>query len=374
MKFNEFNNILREGARIQHAEDIIFWEGSRGAKRVIDSIVGLTKGNTQSLTIKWDGSPAVIFGRDEKGEFVFTDKSGFVAKGYDGKAKSADDVEAMLKNRPGYKRDPEGFGKFAGNMKTAFTVFEKAIPEDHRGYFKGDMLYFNTPQEDNGAFTFKPQLVTYKVNTDSDIGKRVASSKAGVVIHRIVEPDGAEKPLTDYDIFQGTDLLVLPPVTVQQPPEVDMSGINKITAIVNKNASGIDNLLDKGKLKSMQLSNFSDILYNYVNVKTDTGLDNLGKDFMQWLQNSAVSNNKKAKITEYIKANIQAFTALWNIVEGIMKVKNNVIDQLEKQPADVQASIGDKPGGEGYVLAHPTGDIKFVNRAGFSAANRAVQR
>ena len=120
--------------------------------------------------------------------------------------------------------------------------------------------------------------------------------------------------MSDYDIFQGNSLLVLPPVTVQQPPQVDMSGINKITAIVNKNAAGIDNLLDKNKLKSMQLTNFSDILYNYVNVKTDTGLDNLGKDFMQWLQNSAVSNNKKAKITEYIKTNIQAFTALWNIV------------------------------------------------------------
>ena len=374
MKFNEFNNILREGARIDHAEDIIFWEGSRGAKRVIDSIIGLTKGNTQSLTIKWDGSPAVIFGRDEKGQFVFTDKSGFVAKGYDGKAKSADDIEKMLKNRPGYQRDPEGFGKFAGNMKKVFPAFEKAIPEDHRGYFKGDMLYFNTPQEDNGAFTFKPQLVSYKVNADSDIGKRVAQSEAGVVIHRIVEPDGSEKPLTDYDIFQGNSLLVLPPVTVQQAPEVDMSGVNKITAIVNKNAAGIDTLLDKGKLKQMQLSNFADILYNYVNVKTDTGLDNLGKDFMQWLQSSAVSNNKKAKITEYVKTNMTAFTALWNIVSGIMNVKNNIIDQLEKQPADVQASIGDKPGGEGYVLAHPTGDIKFVNRAGFSAANRAVQR
>ena len=269
----------------------------------------------------------------------------------------------MLKARPGYKRDPEGFGKFAGNMKSVFPTFEKAIPEDHRGYFKGDMLYFNKPQEDNGAFTFKPQLVTYKVKADSDIGKRVATSEAGVVIHRIVEPDGSEKPLSDYDIFQGNSLLVLPPVTVQQPPQVDMSGINKITAIVNKNAAGIDNLLDKNKLKSMQLTNFSDILYNYVNVKTDTGLDNLGKDFMQWLQNSAVSNNKKAKITEYIKSNIQAFTALWNIVEGIMNVKNNIIDQLEKQPADVQASIGDKPGGEGYVLAQATGDINFVIRA-----------
>ena len=52
MKFTEFNNILREGARIDHAEDIIFWEGSAGAKRVIDSIIGLAKGNTQSLTIK----------------------------------------------------------------------------------------------------------------------------------------------------------------------------------------------------------------------------------------------------------------------------------------------------------------------------------
>ena len=87
MKFTEINNILREGARIDHAEDIIFWEGSAGAKRVIDSIIGLAKGNTQSLTIKWDGSPAVIFGRDDKGDFVFTDKSGFVAIGYDGKSK-----------------------------------------------------------------------------------------------------------------------------------------------------------------------------------------------------------------------------------------------------------------------------------------------
>ena len=372
MKFNEFNNILREGARIDHAEDIIFWEGSRGAKRVIDSIIGLTK-DTKSLTIKWDGSPAVIFGRDEKGDFVFTDKSGFVAKGYDGKSKSADDVEKMLLSR-GKGQPNDSYKVFAGNMKSVFPVFENAIPKDHRGYFKGDLLYFNTPQESNGAFTFKPNIVSYTVKTDSDIGKRVATSEAGVVIHRIVEPDGSEKPLSDYDIFQGNSLLVLPPVTVQQPPQVDMSGINKITAIVNKNAAGIDNLLDKNKLKSMQLTNFSDILYNYVNVKTDTGLDNLGKDFMQWLQNSAVSNNKKAKITEYIKTNIQAFTALWNIVEGIMNVKNNIIDQLEKQPADVQASIGDKPGGEGYVLAHPTGDIKFVNRAGFSAANRAVQR
>jgi|TARA_B100001996_G_scaffold9205_1_gene7756 hypothetical protein len=374
MRLYEFRKAVFEDARIQHAEDVIFWEGSAGAKRVIDSIIGLTKGNTQSLTVKWDGSPAVIFGRDDEGRFVFTDKSGFVAKGYDGRATNGDDLEALLLNRGKGSEKSDDYKAFAGNMKSVFPVFEKAIPEDFRGYFKGDLLFFNTPDLSNGAYTFKPNIVSYTVVADSDIGKRIQVSKAGVVIHRIVDPDGSEKPLTDYDIFQGKQLLVLPPVTVQEPPQVDMSGINKISAIVTKNASAIDSLLNKEQLRSMKMTDFSNVLYQYVNSKTDTGLDNLGKDFMQWLQNSAVSAPKKAKMTEYVKTNIRAFGALWQVVEGIMKTKNNIIAQLENQPADVKASIGSKPGGEGYVLAHPDGDIKFVNRAGFSAANRAVQR
>jgi len=53
---------------------------------------------------------------------------------------------------------------------------------------------------------------------------------------------------------------------------------------------------------------------------------------------------------------------------------NEIINQFDNHDADVQASIGDDPGGEGYVIAHPKGDIKLVNRSGFTAANRAVQR
>ena len=57
-----------------------------------------------------------------------------------------------------------------------------------------------------------------------------------------------------------------------------------------------------------------------------------------------------------------------------MNVKNNIIDQLDNQKGTVSATINGKPGGEGYVLQHPAGDIKLVNRSGFSAANRAVER
>ena len=95
---------------------------------------------------------------------------------------------------------------------------------------------------------------------------------------------------------------------------------------------------------------------------------------MGWLQSSNVSAPKQAKIAEYVKANIRTFGAIWQTVEGIMNVKNNIIDQLDNQKGTVSATINGKPGGEGYVLQHPAGDIKLVNRSGFSAANRAVER
>ena len=72
---------LNEGARIDHAEDIVFWEGSRGAIRALESLKSLEQGKHTDVTLKWDGSPAIMFGRDESGEFVLTDKSGFGAKG-----------------------------------------------------------------------------------------------------------------------------------------------------------------------------------------------------------------------------------------------------------------------------------------------------
>ena len=50
------------------------------------------------------------------------------------------------------------------------------------------------------------------------------------------------------------------------------------------------------------------------------------------------------------------------------------IADLDKTPNAVKAKTAGEEGGEGYVLAHPGGDIKLVNRAGFTAANRAVER
>lgn len=387
MRYREFKlvetKILNEeGPRIDHAEDIVFWEGSRGAVRALDSLFNLEKGGHQQVTIKWDGSPAIIFGRDENGEFLLTDKSGFTAKGYDGKAKSADDLEAMLLNRKGASNPDEAkrakYLEFVGNMKDIFDEYEKAVPKDLLGFFKGDLLYYNTPPVNgNGDYVFTPNIVTYEVAQDSDLGQRIGRSKTGVVVHRYTDPVSGTETAVDPNVisqFQGDEVLVVPPVTAQQPAQIDDENINSLKAVVAQNAQAIDNLLDKNKLAELKMSDFANVLYTYVNQNGTN--PNLGGDFEQWVANSSLSEAKKKRIVEWTRSNAAGFNALWQIVRGIQEIKNNIINQFDSHNAPVRASINGKPGGEGYVLDHPQGSIKLVNRGegGFTQANRAVQR
>ena len=372
-------SVMNESARIQHIEDLVFYEGSRGAMRALSSLRNMASGGHKDVTIKWDGSPAVIFGRDEDGEFILTDKSGFSAVKTDGRAKSPEQLKDILLNRGGGKnKDDPGRIAFANNMAGIFDIFKGAVPKDFVGFFKGDLLYYKTPKIVDNNFVFKPNPggVEYAVDVSSDLGKRIAKSETAVVIHRMVDIDGSESPLKDLGMFQGNDLLVVPPMSVETPPEVPNAEIERLAQIIKNDSADLDSLLDMNKLRTMKLTNFSDILYNYVNQSVDRGtLDSIGRDFMKWLMShEKISEVKKNKIAQYIKQNMKAFKSLWEVVGGIMKVKNNIIAQLDSQAGSVKATTAGKPGGEGYVLAHPGGDMKLVNRAGFTAANRAVKR
>ena len=321
-------------------------------------------------------SPAIIFGRDDDGEFILTDKSGWSAKGYDGKSKSGEALEDMLLSRSGGKnRDNPNYQAFAAKMKTIFDEYEKAVPQDFRGYFKGDLLYFTTPPVKNGNYVFKPNVVEYAVDVDSDLGKRIGASQTGVVIHRQMDLEGSESEVKDGDIFQGSEVLVVPPVSVEEPAEVTDSQTDELEQVIKQNARGLDELLNQDTLTQNKMKDFPNILYTYTNSKVDTGMEDLGKDFMSWLERQPrISERKKQNVKEYISQHKNAFSALWRVVSAIMTVKNRIIDQFDSQKKSVQQSMAGEKGGEGYVLAHPEGDIKLVPRQTFSRINRAVER
>ena len=380
MKLVEFKHItgrcdiLLEDARIHHLEDFVLWDGSQGAKDAVTALSNINK-NLKSVTIKWDGAVGVIFGRNPNGEFIFTDKAGFVAKGYDGRTTNADDLGAMIQGRVKDPSKADDYKIFAGKMQSVFSVVEAATPEDLKGYYKADILYFQPPQLQNGVYRFKPNVVTYSVKADSVLGKKIARSEVGIVVHSFINEQGVAQSMPEDLGFQGSKLLVMPPVTVSEPVTVDNVQLDQVKALLSQHSQDIDSVLDRNKLSTMKVTDFAQILYTYVNNKVLKGESDLGRDFVKWLtMTSAVSRNKQGKIVDYVKQEVKGFNALWKVFVGIQAAKDAVIAQLDSQQSDVTASMNDQPGGEGYVVQTAKGPIKLVNRAGFSKQNFQLNR
>ena len=339
-------------------------------------LAGLGK-DTKDITIKWDGSPAVIFGRDENGDFILTDKGGFSAKGYDGKAKSGKDLEKMFLDRLKGREDVNGsYAKFAKSMGSIFDIFEKSVPKTIKGYFKGDLLYQSTPELVNGNYVFKPNITTYAVSKSSELGNKIGKSKVGVVIHRFMDTTGNEtgiKDIKQYGFSDKAGLLVVPPISVTAPPKINTSAVKSVMSDIKSKASNINSVLDKSTLSSKKISDLPDLMYKYNNSKVGN-TKNLGQDFAQFVEKESLSGSKKANLQSYIDQNKETIIDVFTIVSNIMEIKNDIVKQLDAQDSGVKANIGDIEGGEGYVISNPKGTVKLVNRAGFTAANRAVKR
>ena len=362
---------LRESdARIQHVEDFAIWHGSKGVAKSIETLKNLEK-SPENVTVKWDGSPAVIFGRNENGEFVLTDKSGFGAKGYDGKVTSKNDMASMFLRRG--KEAPDANRKtFVKQMTNIWDIYEAATPENFRGYVHGDLLYFTKPGFEDGHFVFTPNTVTYRVRGNSDIGKQISKSQSGVVLHAKIELDGTKSKVDISELNSG-NLLIMPPVTLTKGPRVQADDLDKVASIANSSANKIDMLLDDNFLKSNKLSSFKNALYTYVNNMTKARkLDNLTGDWSKWIATAKMSEQMKDRMNNHVNNNAEGMKALFTVIMGIMKVKNDIIAQLDASDADVEAYTNGQRGGEGYVIGQ--GDSKLVNRSGFSAANMTKER
>jgi len=368
--YRKKHNLKEADARIQHVEDFAIWHGATGVAKSINTLKNLEK-SPENVTVKWDGSPAVIFGRNENGEFVLTDKSGFGAKGYDGKVTSKEEMSSMFLRRG--KEAPDANRKaFVKKMANIWDIYEAATPENFRGYVHGDLLYFTKPGVEDNHFVFTPNIVTYRVKAKSEIGKQISNSQSGVVLHAKIELDGSKSKVDASELNSG-NLLIMPPVTLTKGPKVQADNLDKVASIAKQSSQKIDMLLDDEFLKSNKLSSFKTALYTYVNNMTKARkLDNLVGDWSSWLASAKMSEPMKERMQNHVSNNTDGMKALFTVIMGIMSVKNDIIAQLDASEADVEAYTDGQRGGEGYVIGQ--GDSKLVNRSGFSAANMTKER
>lgn len=352
--------------RIDHPEDLVWQKGSRGFFDAIKAMMFISQ-NPQAASIKFDGTPALIFGRDpQSGKVTVTDKSGFGATKYDGHAQSASQLYDMFYSRkPG---DPERM-QFSRRMANLWPLLASVLPSDFSGYLKGDLLYTERPPAINGFYYFRPNKITYRVPIDSALGKAIAVSQAGIVVHGYIADRDVTVPDPINDIAflnSNPKLLVIP------AGSTNAQAINVDRPKKPKNIQAIDALFDPQTLKDKQIIDFGKKVGSFIAGKAgrgEDGFDGAAEEFQDWLNNNdKITAKKKFRMTEHIKQNEQGYDAFWKAVGEVHRIKMQIKSQLDDADQEViQAAMKGQTGHEGYVATTPNGKIKLVDRAVFMA-------
>jgi len=367
----EEGNVGGRAKGIEHLEDLIFRKGSRGVDEALAIIQHAAEAPQKTTSVKWDGKPAVIFGRKpDTGEFVLTDGSGFEAKGYDGLATSPQMMAQIQSTRKGER------GELIQVYADLWPQLQAAVPENFRGYVKGDLLYYpqQSWEEQAGNLVFKPNTVEYRIPAKSALGQQIRNSTTGIAMHTMYADQGEPKqPLSRVSFNQVPGLFLSGPIygkgiTPQDPAQSKGQAtlIKQIKQIRNSKGAAIDTLFNPAELQAMQITDLAKLCVDYINfrIKQPSGnFDNLLAGFGDWLQ-TKVTPKKFGNIVEYLKSpasNTEGLAAAFTLFILLHDLKLDILRNLDLKD----------PGHEGWVMATPAGYAKAVNRFDFTARNAA---
>jgi hypothetical protein len=357
-------------SRIEHPEDLIFTDGSIGAKQALMTLK--SAGNKPELvSLKWDGSVSVIFGRDASG-FAMADKSGF-SKGSSALPRSSQQAYDMIYNRA---PDQEGRSEYAGKFASLFPYLKKLIPTNFKGFLQADVLWFDRPPVIDGAYQFRPNKIVYRIPVPSDAGKLIQNSKYGIAIHSYFKNPLEQVPVAVPDASK-LRLNPVPQVVVfdsklpsQNKTNLVDDSVEVLYKYINGNVKLIDDFLNKDNLKQMAVTDLPLLMKSFLANKASSGqpiTNKLAKECYDWLKNNPkLTDQKKQNIQKYIVSKKAGFTAILKVVNGTVAIKNLLKDHFDKQTAQtIQALLLDKPGHEGFVVDAPSGKVKIVDRPKF---------
>jgi len=358
MRLDFINQILveeRTGAQ-PHPEDSIF-DGAQATQKALQSLLYVIK-NPETVTIKFDGFPALIFGRMPDGRFTVMDKYMFDSKFF---ADSPARWQEYDSKKASGKTRPDLYAKL-GNI---WRGLEEAVGSSP-GFFWGDLLWYQQLKPVNGMYVFKPNVVEYHIPVKSNLGQQIARSVGGVVVHQYFADDGAKPVQWNGQGLKldGSVVILTPSAGVQFKLDEPVQLTRAASKAVNQYSALAESFLAElpGVVKQA--------LQKYMN-KRITGQTN--EDLGPWLEHNVSAKQFKFLVgvdgsEGYLTREEKGLNALFTIWNSIYSLKVNLANQLEKQVQGIQQFVNGKPQGEGFVFNTPTGLVKLVNRGTFGAA------
>ena len=167
-----------KNTHLEHLEDDIINRGSQGGVNAINflnSVRNMLAGNIGgklNMSVKWDGAPAVFCGTNpENGKFFVGTKSVF-------------NKTPKINYTPTDIRRNHG-GELANKLQVCLRELPKLGLD---GIYQGDLLFTRgdlkaVAIDGEKMITFTPNTITYAVPAGSDIARRIARAKLGIVFH-----------------------------------------------------------------------------------------------------------------------------------------------------------------------------------------------
>ena len=167
-----------KNTHLEHLEDDIINRGSDGGRNAVNFLKSVrnmlagSAGGRVNMSVKWDGAPAIIAGiNPENGKFFVGTKSVF-------------NVTPKINYTPADIRSNHS-GPVADKLNICLRELKRL---GITGIYQGDLLFTkgdlkSATIDGEKMITFTPNTITYAVPVNSDIGKRIARARLGIVFH-----------------------------------------------------------------------------------------------------------------------------------------------------------------------------------------------
>jgi hypothetical protein len=383
---------------LTHLEELILTQKKQGldsALFFIDELKNEFSGNSTGkifTTVKYDGAPAVIAGYNPENNKFFVSTKGIA--NVNPKINYTDqDIETNHGHAPG----------LVNKLKLGLRYLPAVI---RQGIYQGDFMFDHSDlkaidYEGEQLLTFKPNTITYAVPADSNLGRKINSSKIGIVFHTKYSGD----TLTSLTKSSDVNVSEFTPTADVWFDDAKFKDVSGVVTFTQEESSYVDSLIEDVRVKGDKIKweALPDVFYTLVNTYINT-LIREGKfvedssqsfdGFKEWFDKRITNEINKLKTESGKEKKIQAkneiignFNAnrenilnIFDVTKEINDIKKIFINKYNSAIRTKQF-ISEPDGSlkvtapEGYVAVDHLGNmIKLVDRLEFSKANFAVTK
>ena len=379
-----FKDFLSEEAseeklkHLEHAEDHVIHGGQAGfshayhnLKDVHDRLTG--KENATKVTMKYDGSPSVIFGTNpENGRFFVATKSAF-------------------NKNPKINYTPEDIMKNHGHapglvekLKAALEYLPKSTPK--KGVFQGDIMHSKGDVKVHGSkIKFTPNTITYAADKNSEHGKAAMNSQIGVAVHTAYKGKTMEDMKAQYapelnSFKKHPDVHVIstehPLDKMNYDPKEQQRFAKHMKAAATLHKATKEDTFDAVMHHQLPLKTYiNSTIRHGTNPSISGYVQHLTAAHQKKIDSVKTDKAKEQKSAlaradiEHVQTNRQGFNRVLQMHRHLQKAKNVLVNTLSSNSEFEHSINGKKAKPEGFVAVRHNRPTKLVDRREFSAAN-----